>query len=865
MTPMMRQYLDIKENYPDCILFFRMGDFYEMFLEDAIVASRELEIALTSRSKGEDGEKNPMCGVPYHAADAYIDKLISKGYKVAICEQLEDPATAKGIVKRDVIRVVTPGTVMNSKMLDEKKNNFLCTIYGHETTFGAAFSDLTTGEVFVTSLTGRQRLIDEIARYSPTEIVINNEVFKNTKLRDELKYRFNASLELVHAEPTRDSCEQLIFAWFRIDSLEKMHLADDHFSVNALGMILMHFEETQKMQIGHLKHVSAYRETEYMEIDVFTRRNLEITETMRNKAKRGSLLWVLDKTKTAMGGRLLRSFLEKPLVDCGQITKRLYAVSELYTANDKREQAMEILGNIYDIERLLGKIACKSASPKEMISLKQSLQHLPQVALLLSQLQAPMFCQLSDKLDTLEDVADLIDAAITEEDTPISIKDGGIIKTGFDEEIDTYRNYAQNGQLEIAKVEEREKELTGIKTLRTGYNRVFGYYIEVSKSYRDSVPDRYIRKQTLANGERYITEELKELETKVLGASEFLKAREYELFCDIRDKVAQAAARIQASASVVAYLDALCSLAEVAVKNHYTMPCVDASEKIEIQAGRHPVVEKMLEDALFVPNDTLLDCEGNRMLILTGPNMAGKSTYMRQVAVIVLMAQIGSFVPAESCHIGVCDKIFTRVGASDDLSAGQSTFMVEMTEVAQILEHATKRSLLVLDEIGRGTSTYDGLSIAWAVSEYIANKKKIGARTLFATHYHELTELENKLDGVKNYCIACKKRGDDIIFLRRIVKGGADESYGIEVSALAGLPKEVVLRAKEILQGIDTKKTNTDEMKDTSFIQEEDVQIGFSDLRNNRLKEILSAIDVTTLTPIEALNQLYELVKMANE
>jgi len=865
MTPMMRQYLDVKENYPDCILFFRMGDFYEMFLEDAIVASKELEIALTSRSKGEDGEKNPMCGVPYHAADAYIDKLISKGYKVAICEQLEDPATAKGIVKRDVIRVVTPGTVLNSKMLDEKKNNFLCAIYGHESTFGAAFSDLTTGEVFVTSVSSRQRLIDEIARYNPTEIVTNSEVFKNTKLRDELKYRFNASLELAHADPARDSCEQLIFAWFHVDSLEQIHLADDHFSINALGMILMHFEETQKMQIGHLKHVSAYRETEYMDIDIFTRRNLEITETMRNKAKKGSLLWVLDKTKTAMGGRLLRSFLEKPLVDCGQITKRLYAVSELYTANDKREMAMEILGNIYDIERLLGKIACRSASPKEMISLKQSLQHLPQVAHLLSELQAPMFCQLSDGLDTLEDVAELIDVAITEEDTPISLKDGGIIKTGFDEEIDTYRNFAKNGQSEIAKVEEKEKELTGIKTLRIGYNRVFGYYIEVSKSYRDSVPDRYIRKQTLANGERYITEELKELETKVLGASEFLKTREYELFCDIRDKVAQAAARIQASASVVAYLDVLCSLAEVAVKNHYTMPSVDTSEKIEIQAGRHPVVEKMLEDALFVPNDTLLDCEENRMLILTGPNMAGKSTYMRQVAVIVLMAQIGSFVPAESCCIGVCDKIFTRVGASDDLSAGQSTFMVEMTEVAHILKHATKRSLLILDEIGRGTSTYDGLSIAWAVSEYIANKKKIGARTLFATHYHELTELENKLDGVKNYCIACKKRGDDIIFLRRIVKGGADESYGIEVSALAGLPKEVVLRAKEILQGIDTKETNTDAMKDASFKQEEDLQIGFADLQNNRLKEILSKIDVTTLTPIEALNQLYELVKIANE
>lgn len=865
MTPMMRQYLDVKQNYPDCILFFRMGDFYEMFLDDAILASRELEIALTSRSKGEDGEKNPMCGVPYHAADAYIDKLIAKGYKVAICEQLEDPATAKGIVKRDVIRVVTPGTVMNSKMLDEKKNNFLCAVYGHKNDFGAAFSDLTTGEVFVTNVSGRQRLIDEIARYSPTEIVVNSEIFKNTKLRDELRYRFSASVEMIYADPTRDGSEHLIFQWFHIGSLSELNLSEDYFTVNALGMILMHFEETQKMQIGHLKRVSAYSENEYMDIDIFTRRNLEITETMRSKAKKGSLLWVLDKTKTAMGGRLIRSFLEKPLVDCAQIVKRLYAVSELFEATDKREQIMEVLENIYDIERLLGKISCKSASPKEMISLKQSLQSLPQVELLLSDLKAPLFRQLYGKIDTLEDITELIDASITEEDTPISLKDGGIIKTGYDSQVDEYRNLAENGQSEIAKIEAREKELTGIKTLRTGYNRVFGYYIEVSKSYRDSVPDRYIRKQTLANGERYITEELKELEAKVLGASEFLKAREYELFCGIRDKVAEAAARIQASASVVAYLDVICSLAEVAVKNSYTMPCVDASDKIEIKSGRHPVVEKMLDDALFVPNDTFLDCEDNRMLIITGPNMAGKSTYMRQVAVIVLMAQIGSFVPAESCRIGVCDKIFTRVGASDDLSAGQSTFMVEMTEVAQILKHATKRSLLVLDEIGRGTSTYDGLSIAWAVSEYIANKKKIGARTLFATHYHELTELENKLDGVKNYCIACKKRGDDIIFLRRIIKGGADESYGIEVSALAGLPKEVVNRAKEILAGIDKKEADISGVSTKTNEDSTDGQIGFADIQNNRIVEELAGLDVTTLTPIEALNKLYELVKIANE
>jgi len=865
MTPMMRQYLDVKQNYPDAILFFRMGDFYEMFLEDAILASRELEIALTSRSKGEDGEKNPMCGVPYHAADAYIDKLISKGYKVAICEQLEDPATAKGIVKRDVVRVVTPGTVMNSKMLDEKKNNFLCAVYGEQDAFGIAFSDLTTGEVFVTSVKERQKMIDEIARYSPTEIVLNSELYKNAKLRDELKYRFSSSVAMAHTDPARDACEHLIYEWFHIDSLDVLNLSESHYTVNALGMILMHFEETQKMQIGHLKRVSAYGEHAYMDIDIFTRRNLEITETMRSKAKKGSLLWVLDKTKTAMGGRLLRAFLEKPLVDCAQISKRHYAVSELFSMTDIREQAMDALADIYDIERLLGKISCMSASPKEMISLKQSLERLPQIADILSTLTAPLFCQLREKLDVLTDVTALIDAAITEEDTPIALKEGGIIKDGYDAQVDEYRSLAKNGQSAIAQIEARERELTGIKTLRTGYNRVFGYYIEVSKSYRDSVPEHYIRKQTLANGERYITEELKELETKVLGASEFLKTREYELFCDIRQQVAEAASRIQQSASVVANLDVFCSLAEVASKNGYVMPCVDGTDKIEIKSGRHPVVEKMLEDALFVPNDTLLDCSDNRMLIITGPNMAGKSTYMRQVAVIVLMAQIGSFVPAESCRIGVCDKIFTRVGASDDLSAGQSTFMVEMTEVAQILKNATKKSLLVLDEIGRGTSTYDGLSIAWSVSEYIADKKKIGARTLFATHYHELTELENKLDGVKNYCIACKKRGDDIIFLRRIIKGGADESYGIEVSALAGLPKEVIKRAKDILSQIDKKDAEDFHVTSMHAENEDDGQIAFSDIANSRIIDAIKELDVTTITPIEAMNKLYELIKMANE
>lgn len=859
MTPMMSQYMAVKENYPDCILFFRMGDFYEMFLDDAVLASKELEIALTSRSKSEDGEKNPMCGVPYHAADSYIDKLISKGYKVAICEQLEDPATAKGIVKRDVVRVVTPGTVINSKILDEKKNNFLCGIYGCGENFGISFSDLSTGEVFVTSVTGKTKLIDEIARYSPAEIIVNDEVFYNEKLIKEIRDRFSLAVEKCHAEPARDVSGEIIKEWFNLRDLKQLNLSEGYFTINALGMVLTHFEETQKMQVGHLKSISSYSENEYMDIDIFTRRNLEITETMRNKSKKGSLLWVLDKTKTAMGGRLLRSFVEKPLLDCAEITKRLYAVSELFEDTDCRENIKDALENIYDIERLLGKISCRSVTPKEMVSLKQSLRNLPKVEKILADLKAPMLRVLYEKIDVLEDIADLIDEAITEDETPITLKDGGIIKEGYDKEVDEYRNLSKNGQSQIAQIEVREREKTGIKTLRTGYNRVFGYYIEVSKSYRDSVPDYYIRKQTLANGERYITEELKELETKVLGASEFLKAREYELFCDIRDKVFKATGRIQTSASVVAQLDVLCSLAEVAVKNNYTMPIVDMSDKIEIKEGRHPVVEKMSNETLFVPNDTVLDCDDNRMLIITGPNMAGKSTYMRQVAVICLMAQIGSFVPAKSARIGVCDKIFTRVGASDDLSAGQSTFMVEMTEVSHILKNATDRSLLVLDEIGRGTSTYDGLSIAWAVSEYIANKEKIGARTLFATHYHELTELENKLDGVKNYCISCKKRGDDIIFLRRIVKGGADESYGIEVSALAGLPKDVVERAKEILKTIDEKEYSSQRR---GLNAKEGTE---NETKNQEFAEILANLDVTTLTPIEALNKLYELNKSAKE
>ncbi len=862
MTPMMRQYLEIKENYPDAILFFRAGDFYEMFLDDAIIASRELELVLTSRSKGEEAKKNPMCGVPYHAADTYIDRLVSKGYKVAICEQLEDASEAKGIVKRDVVRVVTPGTIVDSKILDEKKNNFLCTIYGERNSFGVTFSDLSTGEVFVTKVSRKERLIDEIARYMPTEIIVNAEVFKNVKLKDEIKYRFN-TIELSKIEVTKEFSDELIRYWFSLENLSSLSLPDEFCSVNALGMTLYHFEETQKMKIGHIKEVKAYTEDEYMEIDIFTRRNLEITETMRNKSKRGSLLWVLDKTETAMGGRMLRSFLEKPLVDCNKITKRLYAVSELFENQETRENLKEILSDIYDMERILGKISCKSVNPKDMISLKQSLQVLPRLENIMKNFQAPLLKQFSEGFDTISDIAELLEKSIKEEDTPLVIKDGGIIKSGYDADVDEYRDLAENGKRAVQEIEIKEKERTGIKTLRTGYNRVFGYYIEVSQSFRDQVPENYIRKQTLTNGERFITEELKELENKILGASEFLKNREYELFCEIRETVAEATERIQKCAYTVAYLDVLSSLAEVAQKNNYTMPVVNSSDKIDIKGGRHPVVERMLDDTIFVPNDTSMDNDQNRMIIITGPNMAGKSTYMRQVAVITLMAQIGSFVPADSAQIGVCDKIFTRVGASDDLSAGQSTFMVEMTEVAAILKNATKKSLLVLDEIGRGTSTYDGLSIAWAVSEYIADKKKIGAKTLFATHYHELTQLEDKQDGVKNYCIACKKRGDDVIFLRRIIKGGADDSYGIEVSALAGLPKEVISRAKEILASIDNgpKNVSATAPKDV----EDDGQIDMSDMKNLEIIDHLRDLDVTTLTPIEALNKLYELVKIANE
>ncbi|MBE7039432.1 MAG: DNA mismatch repair protein MutS [Ruminococcaceae bacterium] len=859
MTPMMKQYLAVKEDYKDTILFFRLGDFYEMFLDDAVIASRELGLTLTSRSKGAERDKNPMCGVPFHAADLYISKLVSKGYKVAICEQLEDPKMVKGIVKRDVVKVVTPGTITDTNALDDKSNNYLCAIYRGDICYGIAFADITTGDFFVTEALDSVRLINEIARYNPSEIILNALAFKDALLVGEIKNRFSCLCEQTKFEPQWENSVDLILSRMEKDSLLQLGIPQEIHTVNATGQMLLYLENTQKSVLGNLKQIKYYNSNEYMDIDIFTRRNLELTETMRTASRKGTLLSVLDKTKTSMGGRMMRSFIEKPLINCAAIQKRLYAVSELIKAQETREDLKEILKSVSDIERLIGKVAAKTAKKNDLISLKQSLKCLPYILNQIGELTSAAFCEMCAKTDTLSDIFELIDKSIYED------KEGEdsdrIIKEGFSEELDEYYNLMQNGKSAVLQMEASEKERTGIKTLKVSYNKVFGYYIEVSKSYKDMLPEGYIRKQTIANGERYITAELKELEEKIFGASEKIKTLESMLFSRVRDEISNSIERILDAADTISYVDVLCSLADVAVKNNYTMPHVDMSDKLEITDGRHPVVEKMLSDELFVPNDTFLNCEEDRLLIITGPNMAGKSTYMRQVALITIMAQIGSFVPAKECHIGICDKVFTRVGASDDLSAGQSTFMVEMTEVSNILQHATKRSLLILDEIGRGTSTYDGLSIAWSVCEYVADKSKIGARTLFATHYHELTELEDKLDGVKNYCVACKKRGDEITFLRRIIKGGADESYGIEVAALAGLPSEVINRAKDILACIDGTEKETKQ----TVREKAEPQAEFKDVRGNEIIEELEKMDLSTYTPIEALNKLYEFQKIAKK
>ncbi len=865
MTPMMQQYLEIKKDYQDTILMFRLGDFYEMFFDDAKIVSRELELVLTGRGCGQE-ERAPMCGVPFHSADSYIARLVSKGYKVAICEQTEDPATAKGIVKRDVIRILTPGTVIESTMLDESKNNFLCSVWLNGTSAGLCFADVSTGELNLTQIDEKNpanKIVNEIGRYMPTEIRYNREVTRSDKIRDFIKNRVECTADEINAEKiSLDYSRQVITEHFK-KSLTELGIEGSNEAVCALGATIDYLKDVQKSGLDNLRSVEFYSDNQFMKLDFSSRRNLELTETMRNRERRGTLLWVLDKTKTAMGKRLIRSWLEQPLLNIAKISKRHNAVNELYSNAMLLDEEIENISNVSDMERLMARIVYETANAKELRSLLSAIKLLPSIKAAISECKSALLSELCGSIDLLEDIEKLIDIAI-HEDPPFSVREGGMIKDGFNEELDSLRDIVTNGKGYIAAVQQTEQEKTGIKKLKIGYNRVFGYYIEIPNSFRELVPEEYIRKQTLANCERYITSELKELESKVLGAQERIVKLEYEIFTQVRSRVASELYRIQKTAHAVATVDVLCSLAKVALRNNYTCPIITDGNEIIIKDGRHPVVEKMVKSTPFVPNDTTLDCADNRCAIITGPNMAGKSTYMRQVALIVLMAQCGSFVPASSAQIGVVDSIFTRVGASDDLASGQSTFMVEMSEVANILTNATKNSLLIFDEIGRGTSTFDGMSIARAVLEYSADSKKLGAKTLFATHYHELTELEGEVDGVKNYNIAVKKRGDDITFLRRIVRGGADGSYGIEVAKLAGVPNTVVNRAKAILKELEEKGVVT-VIRTEAKPQEEEFQLSFGANAGNELAEKLKSIDVNTLTPIEALQMLYELKQEAEK
>ncbi len=861
LSPMMQQYFEIKEKYQDTILFFRLGDFYEMFYEDAITCSKELELTLTGKDCGQE-ERAPMCGVPFHAAEQYVDKLIEKGYKVAICEQIEDPAAAKGIVKRGVIRVVTAGTVTNSKLLDEKNNNYLCSVCCGEELVGLAFVDITTGALYATQIScNRGDVISELSRYNPSEIICNRRFIENASLVSFISERLGCSAE---AEEDYFFDDDFVKGKLERQFGENVSAIPENgfeFAVSAIGAMLEYLSKTQMCDLPQIKTVEFYTSEQYMDIDFSSKRNLEITSTMRDGKRRGSLLWVLDDTETSMGARLLKAWIDKPLLNITSIQNRLNGVEELLKSTIIRSEIRESLSKIQDIERLISRVLTGSANCRDLLALKASFEPLPDIIANAQKLTSVLNRSVTENIDSMQDICELLESAIIE-NPPLTIKEGGIIREGYDENVDLYRKAMTEGKQWLATIEQQEKEKTGIKNLKIGFNKVFGYYIEVSKSNVGLVPDTYIRKQTLTTGERYITGELKEIENNILGAEERICALEYSIFCEIRDRVAKANDRILQTAKALAQLDVLCSLAEVAVKNNYTMPVVNMSEKIDIKDGRHPVVERVLKGQLFIPNDTYLSTK-DRVSIITGPNMAGKSTYMRQVALIVLMAQIGSFVPASSAEIGVVDKIFTRVGASDDLASGQSTFMVEMNEVANILDNATKNSLLILDEIGRGTSTYDGLSIAWAVVEYISDLKKLGAKTLFATHYHELTELEDKLDGVKNYCIAVKKRGDDIIFLRKIIQGGADESYGIEVAKLAGVKSDVIKRAKEIVEKLSV--INTDITQSMPQREEVDIQLGFSQFGGQDIISQLQKLDVTTLTPIEALNKLYELKTEADK
>lgn len=862
LTPMMQQYIDIKEQYKDCILFFRLGDFYEMFFKDAELASRELEITLTGRDCGLEG-RAPMCGVPFHSADNYISRLITKGYKVAICEQVEDPAAAKGIVKREVIRVVTPGTVTDFAMLDEKKNNYLMSIFKSRFFFGVAIVDVSTGEFTSTQINWGNtlnKLNDEIAKFSPSEIIVNCELYNDTALIGAIKRRFNAYISPFDDRYFDDAYSRSKIA----EKFDGRSSADSYdLSVNAAGALLEYLEQTQKVNLGHIQSLSSYRIEEYMVLDSSTRKNLELTETLREKSRKGTLLWVLDKTITSMGGRTIRKWIEQPLVNVGDIQERLDAVYELKEKFMIRSEIRELLKRVYDIERLMSKVILGNVNGRDMISLKNSLGQIPFIKELLKDCTSGMNVRNYEQLDVLDDIFELVEKSIIDE-PPVSIKEGGVIKSGFNKVVDELRSATTEGKNWIAALEAAEREKTGIKNLKVGFNKVFGYYIEITKSYFSLVPKEYIRKQTLANCERYITQELKEIEDKILGAEDKLVELEYEIFAEIRSTIAGQVKRIKETARGIADIDTICSLAEVADRQNYCKPDITLCDEINIVDGRHPVVENMLEGGAFVPNDTLLDMEENRVAVITGPNMAGKSTYMRQVALISLMAQIGSFVPAREARIGVIDRIFTRVGASDDLASGQSTFMVEMSEVANILGNATSRSLLVLDEIGRGTSTFDGLSIAWSVIEFISDKDKMGCRTLFATHYHELTELEGKITGIKNYCISVKEKGEDIIFLRKIIRGGADESYGIQVARLAGVPQPVIDRAREILEELESADISKKEIRVRKSKMPVQGQLDLFSIGNvSRLKdeviEELKSIDVTTLTPIDGLNLIYKL------
>ena len=870
-SPMMQHYLQTKEEYPDCILFYRLGDFYEMFFEDAKIVSRELELTLTGKSCGQE-ERAPMCGVPFHAYESYMNRLVAKGYKVAICEQMEDPKQAKGMVRREVIRVVTPGTNINEQALDEGKNNYIMCIVSLSDQFGVATADVTTGDFFVTEVDSKRRLLDEIYKFSPTEVVCNEALFMSGLDIDDLKNRVGIVLySLEHWYFDDSLCENTLKEHFRVNSLEGLGLADLECGMIASGSLLKYLYETQKNSLEQISAIHPYTTGKFMVLDSSTRRNLELVETLREKAKRGSLLWVLDKTKTAMGARMLRSFVEQPLIEKEEIEGRLDAIEELMQRAIDREELREYLNPVYDLERLLTRITYQSANPRDLTAFKSSIGMIPHIRGILLELQSKEIQGICEDMDSLEDLYTLIDAAI-EEEPPITVREGGIIKDGYHEEIDRLREAKSQGKNWLAELEAKEREKTGIKNLKIKFNKVFGYYLEVTNSFKDLVPDYYTRKQTLTNAERYITPELKEMEDMILGAEDKLVQLEYELFRELREQIAKNVVRIQKTAKALAKIDVFASLALISEQNHYCRPSLNQNGRIDIKNGRHPVVEKMINNDMFIANDTYLDNQKNRISVITGPNMAGKSTYMRQTALIVLMAQIGCFVPAETADIGIVDRIFTRVGASDDLASGQSTFMVEMTEVANILRNATGNSLLILDEIGRGTSTFDGLSIAWAVVEHISNPKLLGAKTLFATHYHELTELEGKLDNVNNYCIAVKEKGDDIVFLRKIVKGGADKSYGIQVAKLAGVPDSVIERAKEIAEELGrhdivdfteilSNKKNSATKKKKEHLDEVDLtQMSLFDAVNdNDIIEELKEIDVGNLTPIEALNKLYEL------